>query len=75
MFLGRDFLHDGPVRDATELYGILQLLAGRSSRGAAQVAVAAGEFSRGGRPLGSSQKFSNKGQLVEQKHLSPCNRS
>ena len=75
MFLGRDFLHVGPVPDETVLYGILQLVAGHSSRGAAQVAIAVGEFSRGGRPLGSSQKFSNKGQPVEQKHLSPCNRS
>ena len=48
MFLRRDVLHVGPIRDDTVLYGILQLAAGRSGRGAAPVAIAAGEFSHGG---------------------------
>ena len=54
MFFARDFLHVGPIRDDTVLNGILQLVAGRSSRGAAPAAIAAGEFSHGGRPPGSS---------------------
>ena len=45
MFLRRDFLHVGPIRDDILLNEILQLAAGRSGRGAAPVAIAAGEFS------------------------------
>ena len=45
MSLRRDFLHIGPIRDDIVLSGILQLAAGRSGRGAAPVAIAAGEFS------------------------------
>ena len=52
------------IRDDTVLNGILQLAACRSGRGAAPVAIAAGECSHGGRPLGSLQKFSNKGQTI-----------
>ena len=50
----QDFLHVGPIRDDTVLNGVHQLVAGRSSRGAAPVAIPAVEFSHGGRPLGSS---------------------
>ena len=54
-----DFLHAGPNRDDTVLNGILQLAAGG---GAAPVAIAAGEFSHGGPPPGSSLQISNEGQ-------------
>ena len=43
-------LHVGPIRDDTELNGVRQLAAGRSCRGAAPAAIAAGGFSHGGRP-------------------------
>ena len=54
MFLGRDFLHVGLFLDNTVLNVTHQIVPGCSSRGAAPVAIAAGEFSHGGRPPGSS---------------------
>ena len=60
----QDVLHVGPIRDDTVLDGIHQHVAGRSSRGAAPVAITEGQFSHGGRAPGSSLQFSNRGQPI-----------
>ena len=63
-----DFLHVGQIRDDTVLSWILQLVPGRSSRGAAPVAIAACEISRASRP-GHRYSSATRENLFEQKHL------
>ena len=62
-FRGSDFLHVGPILDNTVLNVTHLIVAGCSSRGAAPVAIAAGEFSHGGRPLGSPLSGSEEIQV------------
>ena len=71
MFLRRDFLHVGPIRDDTVLNGTLQLVAGRSGRSAAPVANAAGEVNYVADLQGSHHSSAQKkaANLFEQKHL------
>ena len=64
MFLGSDFLHAGLILDNTVLNVTHQIVAGCSSRSAAPVATAAGEFSHGGRPPGSSLSGGEETQVT-----------